>query len=111
MTSPIHKAQTITPFWMQEIHNYDALEIHPVRDVLWDETTQGGRPFHADDNNEAWCEPCKPHEAHFWSVYGHLIQGGIVCFDDFATEADANHFATKLCSIYPHLQAEELLSL
>jgi len=42
-------------------------------------------------------------EVPFWSVYGHLPQGGAECFVDFSTEQDAHEFANKLLSIFPNL--------
>lgn len=104
MTSPIELAKASIPFWMQEIQSYDALEVHPVRDINWNEDEQGERPFSPIDDNETWCEPCRSEEAHFWSVYGHLKEGGMLCFEDFATEAEARAFAATLYQIYPHLQ-------
>ena len=104
MTSPIEYAMASVPFWMKEIQFYDGLEVHPVRDANWNEETQGKRPFSPDDDNEIWCEPCEPEEAHFWSVYGHLKAGGMVCFEDFPTEAEARSFAATLYHVYPHLR-------
>lgn len=102
--TPIIAARALIPFWMQEIQSCDGLEIHPVRDGHWNEETQGPRPFSQDNDLETWCEPCAPEEAHFWSVYGHLKTGGVLCLEDFATEAEARRFAERLLAAYPHLR-------
>lgn len=91
MTSPIEKAKASVPFWMMEINRYDAVEVHPVREYP---DTEGG----------TFCEQCEPEEAHFWSVYGHLKEGGLECFEDFETEEKAEAFAAKLLAAYPHLR-------
>ena len=107
MTSPIKQAHSLTPFWLKEIHRYDGLEVHPVRNMRWDDATQGTRPFHSSDDNETWCEPCDRAEAHFWSVYGHLKEGGIECFEDFPTQTLARVSADQLLEIFPHLREED----
>ena len=67
-----------------------------MRDTSKDERHQGRIPA-----DQTWCEP---HEAEFWSVFGHLIEGGLECFEDFATEAEAQAFAVKLREVWPHLR-------
>lgn len=89
--------------WTRDIHECDALEIHPVCDLNWNDEEQGPRPFSASDDNETHCESCDRDKAHFWSVFGHLKTGGLTCFEDFATEAEAIAFADKLYRGYPHL--------
>jgi hypothetical protein len=91
------------PAWAKEIHACDRLEIWPVCDLNWNDEEQGPRPFNAHDDHEAHCETCDADKAHFWSVYGHLKTGGLTCFADFATEAEAVAFAEKLYRAYPHL--------
>ena len=98
MMNPIEKAKAMTPWWMMEIRRFDGLEIHPVRDLKAD-----------DPGDETWCEPCEPEEAQFWSVYGHLVEGGVECFEDFPTEAEARAFAEKLLEAYPHLRTFGLM--
>lgn len=93
MKTPIDEAKAVTPWWMMAIRQYDGLEIHPVRNIESDPAT-----------GNIFCEPCEPEEAHLWSVYGHLIEGGVQCFEDFATEAEARAFAMKLLDAYPHLR-------
>lgn len=78
MKSLIEEAKASVPFWMMEIRNYDGLEIHPVHEMT-------------DDTGFQFCEQCGPHEAHFWSVYGHMKEGGVMCFEDFETEEKVRH--------------------
>ena len=92
-----------TPTWAKEIHACDALEIWPVCDLNWNDEAQGPRPFHPNADNESHCETCDEDKAHFWSVYGHLKTGGVTCFQDFATKAEAVAFADTLYRDYPHL--------
>lgn len=94
--SPIELAKAATPWWMMEIFTFDGLELHPVRDLHWDDGTMGKRPFNIPPWHETCCEPCTPGEEHFWSVYGHLKIGGILCIEDFPTEAQAHVFAAQL---------------
>ncbi|MCB1094686.1 MAG: hypothetical protein KDN22_03810 [Verrucomicrobiae bacterium] len=56
-----------------------------------------------DSGDEPWCEQCKPEEADLWSVFGHLVEGGLECFGDFPTEAEATSFALLVLNAYPHL--------
>ncbi len=81
--SPIEAAKKITPSWFTRIPDYDGLEIHPVR-------------VYETREDKTFCEQCEPEEADFWSVYGHLIEGGVECIDDFAAEAQAERFASQL---------------
>ena len=93
--SPIDLARAITPRWMQTIHDFDALEIHPCMVI-----------GHDSMDNEI-VEQCDPDAAHFWTVYGHLRTGGVDAFEDFATEAEAVAFHNRLISVYPHLAKRE----
>ena len=92
MTNPIELAKAATPFWMMEIQQYDGLEISPVRE------------FKDAASGESHCERCEADQAHFWSVFGHLIEGGSTCFDDFGSEEEAREFAAELLKAYPHLE-------
>jgi len=94
--NPILQAKALTPWWMMDIQNYDGLEIHPVKN------------YFPPDRNDTWCEPCEPHEAEFWSVYGHCQAGGIECLEDFQTYEKAQAFACKLLEAYPHLKTHGL---
>ena len=86
----LQQANALTPSWMKNIHFFDGLEVHPVRE------------YH--ENGYSWCEQCEPEEAEFWSVYGHLKEGEVDCFEDFETEAEADAFAEKLLTAWPHLR-------
>lgn len=88
--SPTKAAKSITPSWSYRLSDYDGLEIHPVRD-------------YDKSGDQTWCEVCEPHEAEFWSVYGHLIEGGVECLEDFETEGQADLFASRLLATHPHL--------
>jgi hypothetical protein len=85
------------PRWMAEIGSFDGLEIHPVREVREAEGSAG------------YCEQCEPHEAQFWSVYGHFRSGGVLCLEDFPGEAEASQFAHRLLDEWPHLRTFGLL--
>jgi hypothetical protein len=94
---PIKQAKALTPWWMMKINSFDGLEIHPVQDLT--DESDGTR----------YCEQCEPSEAHFWSVYGHLKEGGVLCIEDFATEAEGRAFAMTLLDTYVHLRTYGLL--
>jgi hypothetical protein len=89
MSNPIEHAKALTPFWMRDIHQFDGLEIHPCRA----ESVEKGTPF---------IEQCTPESAEFWSVYGHYKTGGVSCFEDFPTKAQARAFAARLLEAWPH---------
>jgi len=91
--SPIDLANALTPHWMRDIRDFDALEIAPCRIV-----------GHDSRGNEI-VEPCDdaPEEAAFWTVYGHFRTGGVDAFEDFASEAEAVAFHDRLIATYPHL--------
>jgi hypothetical protein len=95
--SPIDIANALTPHWMKNIRDFDALEIAPCRIV-----------GHDSLGNEI-VEPCDdaPEEAAFWTVYGHFLTGGVDAFEDFATEAEAIAFHDQLIGVYPHLADRE----
>jgi hypothetical protein len=87
--SPVDAAKI--PRWMQNIRDFDALEIHPCVGVG------------TDSLDNLIVEQCEPEDAHFWSVFGHLRTGGTDDFEDFATEAEAIAFHDRLLAAYPHL--------
>lgn len=74
-------------------NDYDGLEVSPVKTYP-----------EADGENGTFCEVCEPHEADFWSVYAHLVAGGVECFEDFGTEAEAMAHAENLLADHPQLQ-------
>ena len=92
--SPIDLAKALTPTWMRNIRDFDALEIQPCAVI--------GR---CEDGTEI-VEPCEAADAHFWTVYGHLRTGGVDAFEDFPTKAEALAFHDQLVSAYPHLAEE-----
>ena len=90
--SPIELAKAMTPFWFETIHGYDGLELAPVAE-------------YEDKDGIKYCERMDhPKDAQFWSVYGHLPEGGVECFEDFKTEQEASAFAEKLLSMFPNLR-------
>lgn len=95
--SPIQLAKEATPFWFETIHNYDGLELSPVAE-------------YEDKQGDKFCERVDdPNEAQFWSVYGHLREGGVECLEDFYTEQEAAEFANTLLSMFPNLHKHGLL--
>lgn len=94
--SPIEIAKNFTPWWMERIWDFDALEIHPCAIIKY---ADGGRDV---------VEQCAPEDADFWTVFGHYREGGIDTFEDFLTEVDAQQFHDKLIAAYPHLTDGQL---
>ena len=92
-TNPSVAADAATPWWVPKIAGYDAIEVHPCCVVGF-----------AD--GQEFIETCEAEDAHFWSVYGHCKTGGVECFEDFPTEAEAEAFAERLRQTYPHLAEE-----
>jgi hypothetical protein len=66
----------IAPDWTQ----FDAIEVQPCASNLG-----------ADGSTD--CEPCEPHEAEFWTVYGHCTWGGCEAITDVSTERLARRIA------------------
>ena len=97
MSNPIEQANALTPFWMRDIQQFGGLEIHPCRT----EHAEEGRTF---------IEQCAPESAEFWSVYGHCRTGGVLCFEDFPTKAQAHAFADRLLEAWPHLNSYGLMA-
>ena len=89
--SPVEAAKALTPHWMHNIRDFDALEIHPCAVI--------GQ----DSLGSDIVEQCAPEVAHFWCVFGHFRTGGVAGFEDFATEAEAIAFHDQLIAAYPHL--------
>lgn len=89
---PCTLAMALTPHWMRRIREFDDLEIQPC--MVVSATAGGGEVV----------EPCEPQDAHFWTVYGHWVTGGVDAFEDFVTEAEARAFAQRLRECYPHLR-------
>ena len=60
---------------------FDELEVHPCQQD--------------DEGNVSVCEP---EEADFWTVYYHLVDGGVDCVADFYTKEEAESFRKFLYS-------------
>jgi hypothetical protein len=95
LISPVDAANDITPDWMRNIHDYDALEIQPFVIV--------GN----DSMDNPIVEPCEPQDAMLWTVHGHYRNGGVNDFGDFPTEAEARAFHDQLLSLFPHLGGQD----
>jgi hypothetical protein len=91
--NPIEAAFAMTPWWMLAIRNFDAIEVHPCCVI-------------GSAEGQEIVETYERDAAHFWSVYGHYRTGGLDCFEDFPTEAEAEAFAARLRRTYPHLAGE-----
>lgn len=61
---------------------FDEIEVHPCRYIDKDSIEQ-----------------CEPKDAHFWTVYYHLTDGGLDCIADFATKKLAIKFKNFLQSL------------
>lgn len=61
--------------YMPDLSHFDAVEIMPVY----------------EDPDEGFCEPVPdaPHTASFWTVYGHLKEGGVEALIDCIDERSA----------------------
>ncbi|MGO9174283.1 MAG: hypothetical protein ACLP7P_20285 [Rhodomicrobium sp.] len=97
MSNPLSALATM-PQWMRDIHNYDGLEIAPCAVIGF------------ADGNEL-VEVCEPADAHFWTVYGHYREGGVLAFEDFPDPAAARAFARCLLNAFPNLQHYGLLDM
>lgn len=79
-----------TPRWMQNIHEFDRLEIQPHAIM---------RGSSCGD----YLEPCAPKDAEVWTVNGRYHSGGIEPCQDFTTEAEARAFLDRVIGDFPHL--------
>lgn len=75
---------------MSTLEGFDAFEVHPVAYL----------PLRPKDigkvcKREA-VEICEEEDADFWSVYGHLQEGGVRCLADCATKEDAEYIRAAL---------------
>lgn len=68
--------------------DYDALEIHGVRDMLSHDQTKGTACEIDNDNPQ------------FFSVYVRLAEGGVDCVGDFGTDTLASLYAIELAQQY-----------
>ncbi len=67
---------------------YDALQIHGVRDL------------NLPGNPEGSCCEVDNENPQFFSVYAHMKEGGVECVGDFATRALAEAYAKELATQY-----------
>ncbi len=90
------KARAVMPQWMLKIHDYNGLEIHPVR-----------LSGHGPKGKEIMV-PCRQHQASLWAVYGHYrfprTKDDVEVIDDFTTEGEARRFSECLLYCFPHLR-------
>ena len=61
------------------IDKWDDVEVHPV----W-------------DDGEGNCDVCDKGQETYWSVYLHLVEGGVICIADLPNEKLANDFAAVI---------------
>ena len=63
-----------------------------------------------DEQGVTLLEQCDDSQASLWSVYGHLIAGGLECLGDFNTRAKAGIFLADLekAAIAAELQQPEM---
>lgn len=88
---PTQPAKDASPWWFETIQTYDGLELSAVAE-------------YEDKDGTKYCERVDdPQEAQFWSVYGHLPEGGVECLEDFDKEQEASDFANMLLKLYPNL--------
>jgi len=72
----------------QKITDFNTLEVSGIKIFR-----QGRDTIH---------ERCKPNEANYWTVFGHLRRGGVDDFQDFRTQAQAEKYHDRLLKRYPH---------
>jgi hypothetical protein len=80
---------------------FDGFEIHPCKSVGMDE------------HGQAILEQCDEDETEitFWSVYGHLVAGGLECLADFQFKEQAEGFRDEIMEILDMwAQAEDCLA-
>ena len=92
---PYPNDEAVYPSWAYGFEAYDGLELGPVHDV-------------SDDGDGTDYEACSPEDADMWSVYGHCPEGGVVCLEDFCTQAGAYVWASAAILQYPCLQKHGL---
>jgi hypothetical protein len=71
---------------IKDAADYDAIEVHGVRDIAPPEVAADGSTIcEVDDDNP-----------QFFSVYVHLVQGGVECIGDFETRTGARDYALRI---------------
>lgn len=64
---------------------FDAYEISPC--LRFEEPDRPG---------QFYFEPCEPHEAHVWTLYGHIPGEGVEAIGDFATREQAEEVYARI---------------
>ncbi len=70
---------------MEGFAPFDAYEISPCLRI--EEPDHPGRFYF---------EPCEPHEAHVWTLYGHIPGEGVEAIGDFATREQAEEVCARI---------------
>ena len=78
--------------------DYDALEVHGVRDLMPAHQKDMGNSYNADRDG-TMCE-VDDDSPEFFSVYAHLAQNGVECIGDFPTLALAIVYAKTISAQY-----------
>ena len=78
-------AETIIP----HPADFDALEVQGVRDMAGAQGITDGTCCEVDNENP-----------EFFSVYAHLVEGGVECIGDFTLLVDAQSYAGVIASQY-----------
>ena len=61
---------------------FDCYEIHGVKVF--------------EESGNKWCEQVADHEAHFWSLYGHIPGQGLTCLGDFTTREHTEELYARI---------------
>lgn len=64
---------------------FDGYEIQPCR-----------RYLDAEEPGLSFVEPCEPHEADFWTVYGHVAGEGVHAIGDFEDLGHAEEIVARI---------------
>lgn len=72
-----------------EVTKYNGLEVHGVRDVNANKDSSEGTCYEVDDD-----------QPELYSVYVHLVSGGVDCVGDFSLLLNAEKYARELSSLY-----------
>lgn len=78
---PLKAKVKLPAFTVPTDSQWDCFEIQPIKEF------------------EGVCEVCDPEEAEFWSVYVHLVRGGVDCIADVPGEKHAYELVAMLESV------------
>lgn len=78
--------------------HFDGYEVHGVKEYTGEDGTK-------------FCEQVDDGEAMFWSLYGHLADGGLLCIGDFQTREDAEEVMARITGASARLFADAPLLL